>query len=205
MFRHHRTDDAGEKNHDDHPVQHVFIHQEDTRFQFNLRTDHHHRQSTGSMGIAQTEQHLTGSLRHAIDELGEPGSYPLGNRCNNDHDENHLDGLTPMEQGTQVDEHPHPNQEVRDEKRITHKLRTVHQRRNVRNQAVQHQASQESTEDTFHACQLRQRRRKEHQGKHKNILHHIVFVGTEEPTGKSRKDQEYEDTIAHTLADEPYP
>ena len=204
-FCHNGTDDTRNKNDNDHPVQHILVHEKHARFHLYLRTHHHHSQGTGCMGITQTEHHLTGRLRHAIDKLRKPSSHPLGQSSHYNHDYYYLNGITSIEQRSQIDKHPHSYQEIRNEQRIAHKLGTVHQWRHTRDKTVQHQSGQKGTENTFHTCQLSQGCTKEHQRQNEDILHHIVLVLAEEPTGKSRENQKDKGTIYHTLTDKQDP
>ena len=157
------------------------------------------------MGITQAEKHLTRSCRHAIDFLRNPCSQPLGSRSHNEHHHHDLDGIASGKQGAQVDEHPHPYQEVRYEEGIAHKFSSIHQRRNVRNEAVQHQSGQECPEDAFESGQFGQGCTEENECQHEDVLHDIVLVLAEEPTGKAGENQEHKSTIAHALAYKPYP
>ena len=157
------------------------------------------------MSITQAEHHLARCLRHAIDELCNPCRHPLGECPYQYHHHNHQNGISATEQGTQIDEHPYPYQEIRNKQGVTHKLCTVHQRRNMRDETVQNQTCQKRPEDAFHACQFCQSRTEKHQSEDEDILHDIVLVLAEEPTGKPREHQKYKSTIGHALADKPYP
>jgi uncharacterized repeat protein (TIGR02543 family) len=55
----------------------------------------------------------------------------------------------------------------------------------VRDETVQHQTGQEGSEDAFHACQFGQGRTEEDQGQDEDVLHHIVLILAEEPTGNT--------------------
>ena len=205
MFCHNRTDNTGNQNHNDHPIQHTFIHQELTGRYLYLSSHHHHRQSSGCMGITQTKQHLTSRFRHPEHQLCEPCRQPFGSRSHQYHDQYYPKGFHSMKQGSQIDKHPYPNQEIWDEQGIAHKLHTIHQRRDMRNERIQHQTCHKSTKDAFQTHQLCQCSTQEHQSQYKDVLHYIVLISTEKPTGKTGKHNENKGTISQTLGSKQNP
>ena len=62
------------------------------------------------------------------------------------------------EQHVDVNQHPHTYQEIRDKQRIAHKLQMTHERRHVRNKAVQHQSGEERSQDALHTDKFHQSR-----------------------------------------------
>ena len=104
-----------------------------------------------------------------------------------------------------INQHPHPNQEVRNEQRITYKLQMIHQRRDMRNKPIHHQPCKESTENTFHPDKFHQSRSQEHHGKHKDELHYIVVIPTEKPTADAGEEIHNQSTQKDNLNDQPHP
>ena len=109
------------------------------------------------------------------------------------------------EQHIHINQHSHSDKEIRNKQRISYKLQVTHQRRNMRNQAVQHQPGQEGSQDSLHTNQLHQSGSQEDHGHHKDILHHLVTVTTEEPASDAREGQHNHHAQYHDFQHQPHP
>ena len=132
------TDDAGHQNQQHGAVQHIVVQQAFAAGQDDVVAHQHRRQRCRRLRIAQPVHQVPFDAAHPVNLLRQPAGNPLARQGNGNHHARHLQRVAVAEDDMHVYQHPHAYQEIGNEKRVAHKLQVVHQRRDVRNQAVQH-------------------------------------------------------------------
>ena len=155
--------------------------------------------------IGQAEHQLPLGGFHAENLLRGEGGQPFAGTAHAYHHTSNEEGGRVLHKGHHIDEHAHTNQEIRNKKRVAHKLNVIHQGRGGRDAAVEHYTCQEGSEDALHSYKLHEASPKEYQNEHEDVLHNAVVVAAEKPTGQAREYQNDERTQHRHTPQQPYP
>ena len=180
------------------------VHQILARRNLELSAHHNHCQRTGSMGIGQTEHHNTLGTAHLEDSHYAPCRNCLRHGCHKQHYSHHEERIG-IGKKAHVDNHSNANKEIRNEKRVAHKLKSVHQRRYMRNVSVKDYSGKERAHDALQSGKSRHRTAEEDQREREGKLRNRIAVITEEPSDNLRKHEEYESNVGNTFQREDQP
>ena len=204
-FRYQRTDDTGEKDHHDRTVQYVIIEQTLSVFHDNFVPDQHRCQRSRRLCITESEDHAAFIGLHTVNLLRDPCSKPFAESSYHCHDYRHFQCFAPRKQASDIDNHTDTDQKVRNEQGISHKFQTVHQRRDMRNQAVQDQSGKESSQNSFHSYKLHQSASEENHRQHEHELHHAVVILPEKPATDAGEKEDDKETKEGYFRNEEHP
>src|SRR5690606_2302361 len=158
------------------------------------------------MCATQSKDHLT--LRATIfkSELSEPSSYPFATNCHHSQRARHDKCFRTFEKNFDVDNHTKANQEERYENRITNKLNPVHKCRRVRNELVQGQPRNKSTNNRFESGYLSDKGSKKNNEQNKYIMRcFFTLYFLEKPFGNPRYDSKHNGQKHGKRKSQPHP
>ena len=161
---------------------HIFVEQMLSVGQNDFISHHGNRQCRSRARGAQSAHHVSlsgGKLQSPSHQLR---CEKFARRSDNDHCQSHGGDVPTREDGVQIDNHAHPNEEIGNEEGISHKLDALHQRSHSRDFAIEHDAHEEGTEKPFHSSPFHEPSSQEDQDEHEDILHHSLIETTEKPT-----------------------
>ena len=205
IFHNNRTDDTCEKNHHHNTIEHVGINDIGAVGHLHTHTHHRHCNTTGCMSLSESEHHVSTEPRIPEHEARGIGSNSLGERGEQHHAEHHPQCVEATEENSDVNQHSHSNQEIRDEKSITDKLKAIHQRRDTRNEAIENKTGKECAKDTLQSAHLRHCRTEKQYTHCIYIQHHRVGIMTEEPSCEPGHHECHQCTKEHHLHCKQHP
>ncbi len=200
-----RTHHAAHQDEDHGAIEHILAQQVGAVGQDDAVAHQHHGQRGGCTRAGEAEHEAALVGRHAKQALRGGRGAPFAQQPDGHHHGGHHESVDVLEQRAHIDDHAHADEKIGDEQGIAHKLDVAHQGRGGGNEAVEHDAHEEGTEDAFHAHQLHQSGSGKHEGEHEHVLHDALVVAAEEPAPQARKGIDDHGAEGHHLHHEPHP
>ena len=203
IFRHEAGDDAGEEDHDDDAVEHLVAEEILARGYLDAQSHHHHGDGSGSMGGGEAKHQVASLAIEAQEPSREIGCQGLAGRAEEGDAGHDQEDASTLEEQVEVDEHTHADEEIGDEEGVARKLQTVHQRRDLRDEAVEDQSSHKGTEDALQANHLGERATEKEDAQDKNKLHDRIAIAAQKPACQSGDEEDRARTVGRKLHGKP--
>ena len=180
MLGHQRRYDARDKNHDDHAVQYLVVHQILAGADFQAHAYHDHGDGSGGMGTRQSEHHVAGSFGQTEQQARQVGGHGLAEGAEEGDEKHNPQHVGALEQGADIDEHAHADEEIGNEQGVADELDAVHQRRHMGYVAAENQPREEGSHDALDVDGLGEGCREEHHAEHEDVLHDGIGIAAQE-------------------------
>ena len=148
---------------------------------FQIDAYHHQGYRTSSMSRCHAKHQIAFVHATMEKETGKEGCNGFSQRAEDTDARHYQYGISSFEQQSRIDQHTYTYQEIGNKDGIADKLNAIHQWRDVRDKAIEHQSGDECSEYALQSYQFAGRRTDKHHCKHEDILHHRVGISSEKP------------------------